>query len=192
MPEIRLLPFACGPWQMPQPFCCLTAAGSATQVHPSTMAVDALPDALRGALARESGPTLDPASGLGARIGTLSWYLQRIDNSAVERVLGGTMRLFKAKKCRRHPRVAADRVGLVYNAASTFCIRRIEELYRRMIRRSYWLNHFIVNDLTQLIILIQHTCQALWGECRSLSEAGRSRQPYQPDQIRAGRRRIRR
>jgi IS5 family transposase len=99
---------------------------------------------------------------------TLYRFLRRLDDTAIDRVLGETVRRFKTKKPRRCARVAVDGTGLAHNAASTFFIRRIEQRPRGMTRWSYWLKYLIVGDLDRQIILAQRGRQAPWCDCRSL------------------------
>jgi hypothetical protein len=90
---------------------------------------------------------------------TLYRFLQRLDDTAIGRVLGETVRRFKTKK-RHRARVAVDGTGLAHNAASTFFLRRIEPRPRGMTRWSYWLKYLIVGDLDRPIILAQRGRQA--------------------------------
>jgi Transposase DDE domain/Transposase domain (DUF772) len=100
---------------------------------------------------------------------TLYRFLRRLDDEAINRVLGESVRRFAAKRRRRRrARVAVDGTGLAHNAASTFFIRRIEQRPRGMTRWSYWLKYLIVGDVDEQIILAQRGRQAPWCDCRSL------------------------
>jgi len=101
---------------------------------------------------------------------TLYRFLQRLDDTAIDRVLGETVRRFKTKKRRRRARVAVDGTGLAHNAASTFFIRRIEQRPRGMTRWSYWLKYLIVGDLDRQIILAQRGRQAPHVDTGSLPD----------------------
>jgi hypothetical protein len=103
---------------------------------------------------------------------TLYRFLQRLDDGAINRVLGASVRRFKSPKrrARRRARVAVDGTGLSHNASSTFFIRRIEQRPRGMTRWSYWLKWLVVVDLDKQIILAQRGRQAPWCDCRALPE----------------------
>ena len=101
---------------------------------------------------------------------TLYRFLRRLDDTTIDRVLGESVRRFKAarRSRRRRARTAVDGTGLAHNAASTFFIRRIEQRPRGMTRWSYWLKYLIVGDVDEQIILAQRTRQAPWCDCRAL------------------------
>jgi hypothetical protein len=101
---------------------------------------------------------------------TLYRFLKRLDDDAIDRVLGESARRFKRPKrrARRRARVAVDGTGLSHNAASTFFIRRIEQRPRGMTRWSYWLKWLVVADVDEQIILAQRGRQGPWCDCRAL------------------------
>jgi hypothetical protein len=101
---------------------------------------------------------------------TLYRFLRRLDDSTIDRVLGESVRRFKASRRsrRRRARTAIDGTGLSLSSTSSFFIRRIEQHSRGMTRWSNWLKYLIAGDLDDQIILAQRTRKAPWCDCRAL------------------------
>lgn len=77
---------------------------------------------------------------------TVYRFLRRLDDSAIDQVLGETVRRFKPRK-RRRARTAVDGTGLAQNTVSTFFLHRVKEKQGRTKRFSHWLKYLIVGDL---------------------------------------------
>ena len=93
---------------------------------------------------------------------TLYRFLRRLDNDAIDRVLGESVRRFRTPRhrARRRARVAVDGTGLAHSGASSFFIRRLEERPRGIERFRHWVKFLIVGDLDRQIILAQFSRQA--------------------------------
>jgi hypothetical protein len=88
---------------------------------------------------------------------TLYRFLKRLDDQAIDRAVGETVRRLRGtrKKGRRRARVAVDATGLTQGVVSTFFVRRLHHHGQKPLPWRHWLKWVIVADLDQQYVLSQ-------------------------------------
>jgi hypothetical protein len=101
---------------------------------------------------------------------TLYRFLQRLDDQAIDRAVGETVRRLRGtrKKGRRPARVAVDATGLAQGAVSTFFVRRMHHHGQKPLPWRHWLKWVVAVDLDQQFVLSQLARRGPWNDCANL------------------------
>jgi hypothetical protein len=101
---------------------------------------------------------------------TLYRFLQRLDDTTIDRAVGETVRRLRGvrKKGRRRARVAVDATGLAQGAVSTFFVRRMHHHGQKPLPWRHWLKWVVVADLDQQFLLSQMARRGPWNDCANL------------------------
>jgi hypothetical protein len=101
---------------------------------------------------------------------TLYRFLQRLDDTIIDRAVGETVRRLRGvrKKGRRRARVAVDATGLAQGAVSTFFVRRMHHHGQKPLPWRHWLKWVVVADLDQQFLLSQMARRGPWNDCANL------------------------
>jgi hypothetical protein len=115
---------------------------------------------LRQALGLASGPDFT----------TLYRFLRRLDDQAIDRAVGETVRRLRStsRKGRRRARVGVDATGLAQGAVSTFFVRRMHHHGQKPLPGRHWLKWVVVADLDQQFLLSQIVRRGPWNDCANL------------------------
>ncbi len=117
---------------------------------------------------RELRQVLGPAS--VPDFTTLYRFLQRLDDQAIDRAVGETVRRLRGirRKDRRRACVAVDATGLAQGAVSTFFVRRLHDHGQKPLLWRHWLKWVVVADLDQQFLLSQSARRGPWNDCGNL------------------------
>jgi len=101
---------------------------------------------------------------------TLYRFLQRLEEQAVDRAVGETVRRLRGGKGRGRKRtdVGVDATGLAQGAVSTFFVRRMHHHGQKPLPWRHWLKWLVVVDLDEQFILSQLARRGPWNDCGNL------------------------
>src|SRR5271168_3947703 len=101
---------------------------------------------------------------------TLYRFLQRLDETTIDRAVGETVRRLRGtrKKGWRRARVAVNATGLAQGAVSTFFVRRMHHHGQKPLPWRHWLKWVVVVDLDQQFLLSQIARRGPWNDCANL------------------------
>ncbi|MGH9744225.1 MAG: transposase [Candidatus Acidiferrum sp.] len=99
---------------------------------------------------------------------TLYRFLRRLDDDAIDRGLGETVRRLRQGQPSVRVTAGVDGTGLTPNAVSTYFLRRVEQHTGGKTRYKHYLKWLIVADLRQQILLAQRARQGPWVDTRAL------------------------
>jgi hypothetical protein len=101
---------------------------------------------------------------------TLYRFLQRLDDVAIDRAVGETVRRLRGtrRKGRGRARVAVDATGLAQGAVSTFFVRRMHHHGQKPLPWRHWLKWVVVVDFDQQCVLSQLVRRGPWNDCTNL------------------------
>ena len=101
---------------------------------------------------------------------TLYRFLQRLDDSTIDRAVGETARRLHGlrRKGRRRARVGVDATGLAQGAVSTYFVRRLHHHGQKPLPWRHWLKWVVVADLDQGFLLSQTARRGPWNDCGNL------------------------
>ena len=101
---------------------------------------------------------------------TLYRFLKRLDDQAIDRAVGETVRRLRGsqRRGRRRARVAVDATGLAQGAVSTFFVRRLHHHGQKPLPWRHWLKWVVAADLDQQFLLSQMARRGPWNDCANL------------------------
>ena len=124
---------------------------------------------------------------------TLYRFLQRLDDSTIDRAVGETVRRLRGslRRGRKRARVAVDATGLAQGAVSTFFVRRMHHHGQKPLPWRHWLKWVVVADLDGKFLLSQIARRGPWNDCANLPAVVETGFPANTHRPGAGRRRVR-
>jgi len=100
---------------------------------------------------------------------TLYRSLQRLDDQAIDRAVGETVRHVRGTRRKgRRARVGVDATGLAQRAVSTFFVRRMHHHGQKPLSWRHWLKWVVMADLDQQFVLSQIARRGPWNDCANL------------------------